>query len=78
MRHMLKQISQLERQAARLDDLGRERFSQAKVSLYQQGELMDQGIAYKLSADQLRLKAAKLLLDTPVVVGPREVLSAEC
>ena len=69
MRRLMKLISRFNREAARFERFARERFSQAKVSLYQQGELMDQGIAYKLSADRLRLKAAKMLLNVPAVVG---------
>ena len=69
MRRLMKLISRLNREAARFERFAGERFSQAKVSLYQQGELMDQGIAYKLSADRLRLKAAKLLLNVPAVAG---------
>ena len=76
MRRRFKLISRPERKAARFERFAKERFSQAKVSLYQQGDLMDQGIAYKLAADQLRLKAAKLLLDVPAMC-PREVLQAE-
>ena len=69
MRRLMKLISRLNREAARCEDFAGQRFSQSSVSPHFQGDLIDQGIAYKLEADQLRLKAVKLLLNVPAGQG---------
>ncbi len=68
MKQLFKRISRLERGAARCERIAGERFSQATISSEFQGDLIDNGLAYKLAADQLRLQAAKLLLNVPIVV----------
>ncbi len=61
-------ISNLNREGQRYEQLARQRFAQAKISPTFEGLLIDQGVEYKLAADQLRLEAARLLRDVPAVV----------
>lgn len=75
MQRLFCLISNLNREAQRYEQLARERFSQAKISPALEGQLLDQGVEYKLAADALRLEAAKkrleadrMLKDVPPVV----------
>ncbi len=65
-RHRL--ISNLNREGLRYEQLARRRFAQAKISPVFKGQLIAQGIEYKLAADQLRLEADRLLRDVLAVV----------
>lgn len=71
MKRLFKQISQLNREAARCDDLAGQRFSQASISSAFQCDLMEQGHAYQLEGDRLRIRAAELLRCVPPVVCRR-------
>lgn len=77
MRRLLQHISRLNRTAERCDDLAGCRFSQASVSSELQGDLIDQGLAYKLEADRLRIRAARMLRRVPLPL-PLPLLTAEC
>lgn len=64
----MAEISMLHHDARRCDDIARQRFDQAKVSPKFEGQLIDQGVMFKIKADALRLEAARLLPGVPAVV----------
>lgn len=69
MRALCKDISRLERLAARCDDTAGVYFDQAAGSNGCQNELMELGFAFRLQGGRFKLQANELRLSLPAVIG---------